>query len=652
MSIVKDIKTKEKPPTQGAKMAYAGSVDSDNSDPNYITPKIDGTKPTDVVKRASWGNKIEFLLSMIGYAVGLGNIWRFPYLCYRNGGGAFLIPYLICLFLCGLPIFFFEVALGQFCSQGPVKAFNGVPIVKGLGYTMVVVSLLIGCYYNVIITYTLRYLYDSIAALALDGLPWENCENRWNNDKCMDVERLGLCKNIAANGTENVIIPEYITNLNCSLTHKLRESPSEQYWKNEVLRQTDGIDDIGNLKWDLVGFLALAYFILFVCLAKGIQSSGKAVYVTSTFPYLVLTILLSVGLSKPGSGDGIMYFVTPKWEKLKDFSVWKDAATQIFYSLSASWGGLITLASYNEFNNNILRDTMVVVLANSATSIFAGFTIFSFLGYMAHVLEVKVEDVASQGPGLAFVAYPEALTQVGSGSTVWAVLFFAMLLSLGLSTMFATLQTIITCCADAFPATIRPRQTIFTGILCLVLFIAGLPMVTEGGLYILTLFDDFGGTYALLVSSITEMLVITWVYGLDNFCLDIRLMLKRDVHTYWKICWQYVSPALLSFVLVATMASWKRSSLDGVVFPAWTNAIALVLIFSSILFIPGMAIHHIVKKGGIKAACKPTTHWGPLLPENRLGTRYEDRSNFDSQIDFREWPRSGQHLLDSSASFQ
>ena len=98
------------------------------------------------------------------------------------------------------------------------------------------------------------------------------------------------------------------------------------------------------------------------------------------------------------------------------------------------------------------------------------------------------------------------------------------------------------------------------------------------------------------------MLVITWVYGLDNFCLDIRLMLKRDVHTYWKICWQYVSPALLSFVLVATMASWKRSSLDGVVFPAWTNAIALVLIFSSILFIPGMAIHHIVKKGGIKVS--------------------------------------------------
>merc|ERR1712227_45960 len=639
MSIVKKL-----PPTgKTGKINYADSMESEQSDPSYIAGSL-GVKPT-AVARDSWGNKIEFLLSMVGYAVGLGNIWRFPYLCYRNGGGAFLIPYLICLFLCGLPIFFFEVALGQFCSQGPVKAFNGVPIVKGLGYTMVVISLLIGCYYNIIITYTLRYLFDSLKSLSTGQLPWENCENSWNTEKCMDVQRLDMC-----NSGNQTRINGF--NFDCTANATSRQSPSEQYWKFSVLEQSASIEEIGGLKTDLVIFLAIAYFVLFAALAKGIQSSGKAVYVTSTFPYLVLTILLCVGISKPGSGNGIKYFVTPKWEKLKEINVWKDAATQIFYSLSASWGGLITLSSYNKFNNNILRDTMVVVLANSATSIFAGFTIFSFLGYMAHVLNVDVNDVASQGPGLAFVAYPEALTQVGSGSTIWAVLFFAMLLSLGLSTMFATLQTIITCCADAFPATIRPRQTIFTGILCLVLFIASLPMVTEGGLYILTLFDDFGGTYALLVSSITEMLVITWVYGLDNFCLDIRLMLKRDVHTYWKICWQYVSPALLSFVLVATMASWKRSSLDGVVFPAWTNAIALVLIFSSILFIPGMAIHHIVKKGGIKAACKPTTHWGPLLPENRLGTRYEDRSNFDSQIDFREWPRSGQHLLDSSASFQ
>jgi len=638
MSIVKKLphSTTGKP----SKINYADSMESEQSDPSYIAGSV-GAKPT--TERDSWGNKIEFLLSMIGYAVGLGNIWRFPYLCYRNGGGAFLIPYLICLFLCGLPIFFFEVALGQFCSQGPVKAFNGVPIVKGLGYTMVVISLLIGCYYNIIITYTLRYLFDSLSSLKTGQLPWENCENEWNTDKCMDVTRLEECEK-----SNNVTGLKF----DCSGNATSRQSPSEQYWKYNVLDQSESISDIGSIKLDLVLFLAFAYFILFVSLAKGIQSSGKAVYVTSTFPYIVLTILLGVGLSKPGSGNGIAYFVTPKWEKLKDINVWKDAATQIFYSLSASWGGLITLSSYNQFNNNILRDTMVVVLANSATSIFAGFTIFSFLGYMAYVLGVDVDDVASDGPGLAFVAYPEALTQVGSGAVYWSILFFAMLLSLGLSTMFATLQTIITCCSDAFPKTIRKNQMLFTGMLCIFLFIAGLPMVTNGGIYILTLFDDFAGTYALLVVSITEMLMVTWVYGIENFCLDIKLMIKQDVSSYWRICWKFISPALLSFVLFATMFQWKRSELDGIVFPAWTNAIAAVLIIISIAFIPIMAIHHVIKKGGVKAACKPTTHWGPLLDENRLGTRYEERRNFESLSDFREWPRSGQHLLDSSASFQ
>merc|ERR1712227_66264 len=639
MSIVKKL-----PPTgKTGKINYADSMESEQSDPSYIAGSL-GVKPT-AVARDSWGNKIEFLLSMVGYAVGLGNIWRFPYLCYRNGGGAFLIPYLICLFLCGLPIFFFEVALGQFCSQGPVKAFNGVPIVKGLGYTMVVISLLIGCYYNIIITYTLRYLFDSLKSLSTGQLPWENCENSWNTEKCMDVQRLDMCN--SGNQTQ---INGF--NFDCTANATSRQSPSEQYWKFSVLEQSASIEEIGGLKTDLVIFLAIAYFVLFAALAKGIQSSGKAVYVTSTFPYLVLTILLSVGLSKPGSGDGIKYFVTPKWEKLKDFSVWKDAATQIFYSLSASWGGLITLASYNEFHNNILRDTMVVVLTNSATSIFAGFTIFSYLGFMAHTLNVNVEDVASQGPGLAFVAYPEALTQLEWGPPICAVLFFTMLLSLGLSTMFATLSTIVTSCADAFPNHVRKHQTAFTAFVCFALFIAGLPMVTQGGIYILTLFDDFAGTYALLISSITEMLVISHVYGIDNFCTDIKLMLKQDVGKFWRVCWQYISPALLSAVLIATISTWKTSTLDAYVFPAWSNAIAAVLILSSCVCLPALAVHHICKKGSIQAACQPTTHWGPYKSENRKNTRYEDRREFfGGSSEYKEFPQSGQKLLDSTLSF-
>ena len=155
----------------------------------------------------------------------------------------------------------------------------------------------------------------------------------------------------------------------CQLNHTNREAPSQQYFENHILEMSESIEDVGLPKADLVLYLAISYAILFICLAKGfrfllspffyhflgIQSTGKAVYITSTFPYVVLTTLLIVGLTKDGSLNGIKYFLTPEWERLKDMSVWKDAATQIFFSLSASWGGLITLASYNEFDNNIIR---------------------------------------------------------------------------------------------------------------------------------------------------------------------------------------------------------------------------------------------------------------------------------------------------------
>ncbi|CBY35674.1 unnamed protein product [Oikopleura dioica] len=594
--------------------------------------------------RQSWGNKIEFMLSMVGYAVGLGNIWRFPYLTYKNGGGAFLIPYLICLVLCGLPIFLFEVALGQFCSQGPIKAFNGVPIFKGIGYAMVAVSTIIGCYYNVIISYTLRYLFESFQAFSTGELPWANCDNSWNDEKCMDVGRLNRCRSIQANGTLEV--PAM-----CQLNHTNREAPSQQYFENHILEMSDSIEDVGLPKADLVLYLAISYAILFICLAKGIQSTGKAVYITSTFPYVVLTTLLIVGLTKDGSLNGIKYFLTPEWERLKDMSVWKDAATQIFFSLSASWGGLITLASYNEFDNNIVRDTLIVVLTNSATSIFAGLTIFSYLGFMAHSMGVEVEDVARQGPGLAFIAYPEALTQISTGSIVWSVLFFTMLLMLGLSTMFATMNTIITCCSDAFPQ-LRKRQASFTAVLCVFLFLLGIPMTTRAGLYILTLFDDFGGSYALLVISVAEMVSICFIYGLDNFCSDIQIMIKRPVGMFWRICWKFVSPVLLTAVFIAVLANWKVSTLGNYVYPNWTNYPAVGLILFSVLFIPLMAIHHVIKKGSIKAACEPTSHWGPLNSENRLNTRYENRKHFTRDPHrFIDYTSSGQTLLSSGASF-
>uniref|UniRef100_H2YE50 Transporter n=1 Tax=Ciona savignyi TaxID=51511 RepID=H2YE50_CIOSA len=489
-------------------------------------------------ERGNWTNKAEFLLSMIGYAVGLGNVWRFPYLAFENGGGAFLIPYLTMLVLAGLPIFFLEVSLGQFCSQGPLGAFNGVPLVKG--------------------TYNLT-----------GNLP-TNISQRFN------------------------------ANLSTIFPSK-RVSPSEEYWNFKVLEKTNNIENLGKIRWELALILLLAWIIIYGCLIKGIKSSGKAVYFTATFPYVVLTILLARAFTLEGAMDGVFYFFNPKWDKLLTAKVWKDAATQIFYSLSASWGGLITLSSYNKFNNNCYRDSIIVVITNSFTSIFAGVTIFAVIGFMAHVLKTDIASVAADGPGLAFVVYPEALTQMPV-SPLWSVLFFLMLFTLGLDTMFATLETIVTSLTDAFPRQLRHQKCIFTLAVCVFLLLIGLPLVTQGGFYYLHLLDSYVASYSLIVCAIVEMLSISYIYGewfsLNRFCDDIKMMTGRRPNVYWRVTWSLVSPAVLTFILVYSIANYKPLKLDDYSFPVWANVLGWFTVASSVLCIPVGAALEVGRNSG------------------------------------------------------
>ncbi|XP_070185045.1 sodium-dependent proline transporter-like, partial [Littorina saxatilis] len=129
-------------------------------------------------ERGNWSGRFDFILSMLGYAVGLGNIWRFPYLCYRNGGGAFLLPFLLMMVIIGLPLFFLEASLGQFCSAGPMGCWQFAPLFKGLGIAMVVVSGLTAVYYNMILAWSLYYLFASFTS----DLPWDTCDETWNSE--------------------------------------------------------------------------------------------------------------------------------------------------------------------------------------------------------------------------------------------------------------------------------------------------------------------------------------------------------------------------------------------------------------------------------------------------------------------------------------
>ncbi|XP_048119444.1 sodium- and chloride-dependent glycine transporter 2 [Alosa alosa] len=615
--------------TDGNTSVLPGTVSGENDD--------DDESGDENKVRGNWTNKLDFILSMVGYAVGLGNVWRFPYLAFQNGGGAFLIPYLTMLGIAGIPIFLMEVVLGQFSSQGPVSVWKAIPALQGCGIAMLIISVLIAIYYNIIMCWTLYYLFASLKG----SLPWANCRNDWNTMDCKDKDMLLLdtcilrdrnitsIKNstfcLSANAAGNLT-----RLLNMTLTSnetKTYVSPSEEYFKYNVLRISKGIEYPGDIRWPLALCLFMAWVIVYGSLAKGIKSSGKVVYFTATFPYVVLVILLFRGITLPGAFDGILYFITPKWEKLNDAKVWKDAATQIFFSLSAAWGGLITLSSYNKFHNNCYRDTIIVTCTNSATSIFAGFVIFSVIGFMAHELKVPIDKVADEGPGIAFVVYPEALTRLPL-SPFWAIIFFLMLLTLGLDTMFATIETIVTSVSDEFPKYLRKHKPLFTLVCCVCFFFLGFPMITESGMYMLQLVDTFAASYSLVIIAICELLGISYLYGLQRFCEDIEMMIGFQPNKFWRICWAFVTPTILTFILGISLFQWKGMTYEDYKYPPWSMVMGWLMVICSVIWIPIMfAIKMHLAPGSfserLKLVCSPQPDWGPFLLKHR-GERYKN----------------------------
>lgn len=593
-------------------------------------------------ERGNWSKKSDYLLSMVGYAVGLGNVWRFPYLTYTNGGGAFLIPYAIMLALAGLPLFFLECSLGQFASLGPVSVWRVLPLFQGVGITMVLISIFVTIYYNVIIAYSLYYLFASFQSV----LPWANCSSSWADDNCSRQPIVTGCRVSTDTGGDMFMNISWVnsnnfTCLNGSEVFRPGQLPSEQYWDKVTLRRSSGMDETGVIVWYLALCLLLAWIIVGAALFKGIKSSGKVVYFTALFPYVVLLILLIRGATLEGASKGISYYIGAQsnFTKLREAEVWKDAATQIFYSLSVAWGGLVALSSYNKFNNNCYSDAIIVCLTNCLTSVFAGFAIFSILGHMAHISGKEVSQVVKSGFDLAFIAYPEALAQL-PGGPFWSILFFFMLLTLGLDSQFASIETITTTIQDLFPKAMKRMRIPITLGCCLILFLLGLVCVTQAGIYWVHLIDHFCAGWGILIAAILEIAGIIWIYGGNRFIEDIEMMIgaKRWLFwLWWRACWFVITPILLSAILVWSLVKFHRPEYADIPYPDWGVALGWCMIIFCIIWIPIMGIIKIVQAEGnilqrIIKCCRPASNWGPYLEKHR-GERYKDMAEPAKETD-------------------
>lgn len=572
--------------------------------------------------RAIWGSQLEFILTCVGFAVGLGNVWRFPYLCFKNGGGAFLIPYFLCLVLIGVPLFYLELCLGQFSSLGPIKIWRINPWFKGLGVSMLAVSSLVSVYYAVIIAYCAYFFFSSMQA----EVPWKYCDNSWSTCNCRD-------------GNQNSSLPDPWNGtrqecLNFTYSENTTTSASEEYFSRKVLEITSGIEDMQDIKWDIALCNLFVWAITFFVLSKGIKSLGKVVYFTAIFPYFLLTALLVRGLTLEGHMDGIKYYLTPDFSKLTKAEVWSDAAVQIFYSLGTCVGGLIAMSSYNEFHNNSLRDAFLIPIINCLTSFYAGFVTFSVLGFMAHKKNTTVDKVAAGGPGLAFIVYPEALAQMPV-SPVWAVLFFLMMMILGFSSIFSLTETVITGIYDQVEQFMedKRRMYLFRLCVCLFFFLLGLPITTKGGLYMLNLMDTYVGGFPLLIIGMIELIVIVYIYGLSyeseqtntypmrllrgflHFRSNIEMMLGSRMIVkvsfyFFGITWCFISPVVLLLVVILKAQQYEPIKLGSYVYPQWANVLGWLMVLFCMVFIPAWMIYVFITKD-ISTQCRPRNTWGP-----------------------------------------
>ncbi|XP_041659473.1 sodium- and chloride-dependent GABA transporter 2-like isoform X1 [Cheilinus undulatus] len=541
------------------------------------------------INRGQWANKREFLLAVVGEIIGLGNVWRFPYLCFKNGGGVFLVPYVLFLFTCGIPTFFLEVSLGQLTGQGGITCWRKIcPLFEGLGYGGMVLMLYTVMYYIVILAWAFLYLFSTFH----DVLPWAHCNNTWNTDNCVDY-RLNQSShvNISLNAASSV----------------------EEFWQRRVLGLSGGIEEMGAVRWDLAGCLLLSWIICYFCIWKGVKSSGKVVYFTATFPYVMMIALLIRGLTLPGAADGIRFYLSPDPARLADPQVWMDAGSQILFSYAVCTGCLASLGSYNKYNNNCYKDAFALCLLNSATSFVAGFAIFSVLGFMSYELGVDISTVAESGPGLAFIAYPRAVAMMPLPQ-VWAAFFFFMIIFLGLDSEFVYLEGLVTSVSDMYPSFfyVGHRRKLLLLLICVVSFLIGLSMVTEGGLYVFQLFDYYACSGIPLMSfAILESVCVGWAYGADNYYSNIKDMIGYRPSPYMKYCWRFITPCVSTGILLFSVVKFTPLKYNNTYeYPWWGYALGLFLALTSVLMAPLWILFKLATTPGtlrqrLKAAMTP-----------------------------------------------
>ncbi|XP_046368124.2 sodium- and chloride-dependent GABA transporter 1-like isoform X2 [Haliotis rufescens] len=620
----------------------------DDASPSHITiglveMKKDDTSGDDArPERDHWSSQLDYIMSMTGYCVGFGNLWRFPYLCNKNGGGAFLIPFMIFIVIAALPLFYLEASLAQFSGKGAVQTWNFCPLLKGIGVGTLIQVAICQPYYQILLAWPIYYMVNSCSSV----LPWTTCGNWWNTELC--VEDISTLKTHSMNSSNvmNITDVEGTNGTGPSIAElwrnkTLSHTAVEEFYQYNVLNISSGIHEIGFVQWHIVGCLFAAYVCIFLCLFRGIKASGKIVYVTALLPYILLTAIFIRAAMLPGAVDGILYYLEPDFSKLLKGQVWSEACIQVFYSLGPGWGVIMTASSYNKFNAPTLRDSIILCTVSEGTSIFAGFVTFAILGVMAERVGVSISEVVSSGPGLGFVAYPEALSQLPLPQ-MWSFLFFLMLLTVGLDSQFMIVELLSTTVIDQFPLILRHRRGLVTAALCVLAFCPGIIICTQGGPYIMQLLDWYLVAVSMFLFCTLECVAAVWFYGIKQLSEDVDMMCGRPLPVLVKVLWSIITPATLVVVFIMTIAQYDSPTYGKYTYPVEATAIGWMIALMPVVPMIIFMIKALRKQQGplkqrLTLSLRPNAQWRPaddsLTARHREGILH-NRRTFSENLRF------------------
>ncbi|MFC1648017.1 sodium-dependent transporter [Nanoarchaeota archaeon] len=477
--------------------------------------------------RSRWTSNTVFIFAAVGSMVGLGNVWRFPYLAGKYGGGAFLAPYLIALFVIGLPLLILEFAIGQKMQQGAVGTYRKLHKgFAGLGVFALLSAFIIASYYAVVMAWSLIYLKASTAV-------------SWTGD-------------------------------------------AKGYFLNNVLEISESVGVIGGINWNVLIALALVWIMIYFCVWKGTKSVGKVVMLTVPLPIILLGVLFVRAVTLPGFMDGWTMYLTPVWGALLDVDVWVAACAQIFFTIGIGFGMMIAYASYKKQNADIARDAWITALINSAISLFSGFVVFGILGYMASNTGTPIAELAAEGPGLAFIVFPEALSLM---PVAWffSIVFFITLLSLGIDSAFSLAEAVNISILDY----LKMSSKKISFYVCAAGFLAGIIFTTRAGLYFLDIIDHFVTNYNLILVGLIQTILVGWLYGAEKLRDYINDVSHWQIGKWWDISIKFVVPILLLVLLGVQFYKDLTVPYEG--YPMWALytgwAVIVVPLFIFIILI-------------------------------------------------------------------